>query len=636
MNSFLPFIVVGLTSGSVYGLAGAGLVLTYKTSGLFNFAYGAVAAAMAFAFFDLHVRAHLAWPVALIICVAIFGTLAGLALERMARRLADAPAASKIVATLGLVIAIQAFAVIRYGSATRQLPQFLPTGTVRVFGVNIGIDQLVIMGVALAATIGLWWLFRFSRLGLGMRGVVDNAELLSLTGSDPVATRRWSWCIGSWFAALSGILLAPAVGLDATILTLLVVQAFGAAAVGMFSNLPLTYAGGLLIGVLAALSTKYVGSVPALMGLPPSVPFIVLFAVLIVAPRRRLRGVATERRRRAPARSLRSRPSGATVAGVAVLLAVPLFAGSRLIVCANALAYAILFLSLALLERTSGQVSLAQLALAAVGAAGFSHLAHGAGLPWLVAVLLAGVLAVPIGAIVAIPAIRLSGLFLALATFGFGVLMEQMAYGTKAMFGSTVSALPAPRPSIAQSDRAYYYVVLAFAIGAVLVVAMVHRSRLGRLLRAMADEQVALSTYGVHVTAIKVLVFAVSAFLAGIAGALMGPVTGVVGAAPFASFSSLLLVVVLALQGPVPEIRAAFGAATTLIVLPSLLSGTPFSDYLTPLFGVAAIVVALIDAGSGARPRWLMRADERARERLTASPVSERRALVPVTSRSAS
>ena len=106
-------------------------------------------------------------------------------------------------------------------------------------------EQIVIMAVALAATVALAVFFRRFRLGLAMRAVVDDPTLLALNGTSPVAVRRAAWIAGSVFVCLSGVLLAPSVNLDSMVLTLLVVQSFGAAAIGRFSNLPLTYVGGL-------------------------------------------------------------------------------------------------------------------------------------------------------------------------------------------------------------------------------------------------------------------------------------------------------------------------------------------------------------------------------------------------------
>ena len=119
-----------------------------------------------------------------------------------------------------------------------------------------------------------------------------------------------------------------------------------------------------------------------------------------------------------------------------------------------------------------------------------------------------------VGAFIAIPAIRLPGVFLALATFGFGVTMEQMGYPLWLMFGSSSLGQAVNRPSFAQGDIAYYYLVFAFAVLVSLMVMWLVRSRLGRLLRGMADSPVALATHGTSVMVTRVLVFCVSAFLA--------------------------------------------------------------------------------------------------------------------------
>jgi ABC-type branched-subunit amino acid transport system permease subunit len=484
--------------------------------------------------------------------------------------------------------------------------------------------QLIVVAIALAAAVGLSIFFKRTRLGRSMQAVVDDPDLLGLTGTSPTKVRRWAWCIGASFAGVSGVLIAPTIGLDTTILTLLVVQAFGAAALGLFTSLPRTYLGGLGIGVASALSTKYVGDVEWLGGLPPSLPFIVLFAVLLLAPKARLTQIARERPRR-PTEG-RQLPTIVTRGGLGIVavaaLLVPVVTGTRVLAFSAGMAYVIIFLSLALLERTSGQLSLAHLGFAAVGASTFSHLAHGAGLPWVVAVLLAALLTVPVGALVAIPALRLSGIYLALATFGFGLVLERLFFGRAFMFGGG-EAVPTPRPSFARSDDAYYYVLLAFVVAVLALVTAVHRSRLGRLLRSMADSPTALTTYGVNITVVKVAVFCISAFLAGLGGALYGPVVGTAAPSHFNVFSSLMLVVVLALQGPVGEHRAAIGAALVLIVLPAYVTNESHNQWFPVAFGSVAILVALLDAredGQSVFPK----ARERALRRAERTPVRER------------
>ena len=597
MNALLPFVILGITAGSVYGLTGTGLVLTYKTAGIFNFAQGAVATTGAYVFYILHDDVlHLpAVPTALI-CVFVVGPVLGLGMEAMARRLADASATMKVVATIGLVLVVQGFFSATFGTLARTFPAWLPQRAFDIGGVFVGEDQAIITGIALAATVALFVFFRRTRLGLAMRGVVDNPELLDLGGTSPAVVRRWAWIIGSSFAVLAGILLAPSLNLDATVLTLLVVQAFGAAAIGRFSSLPLTYVGGLVIGIMASVATKYVvtGSA-ALAGLPASIPFIVLFLVLVFTPRSKL---ADRRMSRPRLVAVYAAPARVQLAGAvvlaAVLLAVPhLVNAGQLPYWSDGLTQVILFLSLGLLVRTSGQVSLCQAAFAAIGATTMGHLTAGFGLPWGVALLLAGLAAVPIGAFIAIPAIRLPGVFLALATFGFGVTMEQMGYPLWLMFGSSSLGQAVNRPAFAQGDIAYYYLLLAFVVAASLLVVWLVRSRLGRLLRGMADSPVALATHGTSVLVTRVLVFCVAAFLAGVSGALFGGVVHTVTSSDFASFSSLTLLALLVVI-PGREPWYAFGAGFALVVLPSWIStGATVADWLNVLFGVAAVQVAL-------------------------------------------
>jgi ABC-type branched-subunit amino acid transport system ATPase component/ABC-type branched-subunit amino acid transport system permease subunit len=429
-----------------------------------------------------------------------------------------------------------------------------------------------------------------------MRGVVDNPELLDLGGTSPAAVRRWAWIIGSSFAVLAGVLLAPTLNLDATVLTLLVVQAFGAAAIGRFSSLPLTYIGGLVVGIAASIATKYVvTSSAALAGLPASIPFIVLFLVLIFTSPSKL---AERRVSRPPpaqgyAAPVRLQIVGAVILGV-VLLAVPHVVNvGQLPYWSDGLTQVVLFLSLGLLVRTSGQVSLCQAAFAAIGATTMGHLTAGFGLPWGVALLLAGLTAVPVGAFIAIPAIRLPGVFLALATFGFAVTLQQMGYPLWIMFGSSSLGQAVNRPSFAQGDVAYYYLVLVLAAIAALLVVWLVRSRLGRLLRGMADSPVALATHGTSVVVTRVLVFCVAAFLAAVSGALFGGVVHTVTSSDFTAFSSLTLLALLVVM-PGREPWYAFGAAFALVIIPSWIStGTTVGDWLNVLFGAAAVQVAV-------------------------------------------
>jgi ABC-type branched-subunit amino acid transport system ATPase component/branched-subunit amino acid ABC-type transport system permease component len=599
VQEFLPFIVIGLTAGSVYGLAGTGLVLTYKTSGVFNFAYGAIAAVAAYVFYWLHVQQGMGWQLAAALCLFVLGPFMGLLLELLTRMLSQVGTQYQIAGMIGLTLGIEA--VLRlWGNSWSDpgqyvlFPDFLPTETFTVFDVNVGYNQLITMVIALVSAIGLYLFFRWSRLGVAMRAVVDNPDLANISGTNPTRVRRWAWVIGTMFAAMSGLLLGPTIGVSAFLLILLVVQAFGAAAVGYFSNLPLTYVGGLLIGIAAALSTKYINDITWLGGLPISIPFIVLFVALLVTPRRLL--ALRRSPPPPPPHSAYTAPPRVSITGglvlVAVLVFIPDMVGLKLAAWTIAVMYVILFLSLGLLVRLSGQVSLAQLGLAAVGAAAFGHLVSDHSIPWLPAVLLAGLIAVPVGAVIAIPAIRLSGVFLALATLGFGIMLENMFYTQDIMFGPTSAGVHATRPSIGQTDRGYYYVVLGAAVICAIVVVALTRGRLGRLLRGLSDSPLALDTQGTTINLTRVIVFCISAFLAGIFGALYAGFVGSINGTSFPAFNSLtILALVLLVVGGAPWY--AITAAAALQLIPAYVDAPNISIYLQMLFGFAVIGVGL-------------------------------------------
>ncbi len=607
MDTWLPFVVIGITAGAIYGLAGVGLVLTYRTSGVFNFAHGALATAGVYLFYELSVQRSWPWWLAAIVCVAVFGVLMGLALEQVARRLAKAPASVIVVATVGILLIIQGAAAERYGSQTITIDQFLPTDTFDI-SVSVGYDQLIttLVGVAIAA--GLAILLGRTRIGIAMRGVVDDSDLMELTGLSGPAIRRFAWMIGGSVAVVSGILLAPTIGLDPVRLTYLVVQAFGAAAIGRFRSLPWTFIGGLMIGVAAAIGQKLEAENSALLGLPASVPFIALFVMLIVAGKRGLPTPAPVRRQQPETFTPLPLPvrAGFGVALGILVIALPGLVDARLPVFTQAVGLAIMFLSLSLLVKMSAQVSLCQAAFVAVGAVAFSRLSTEANLPWLLALLGAGLITVPLGIIVALPAVRLAGIYLALATFAFGLLMENLIYRKGIMFPQG-GVREAPRPNIPgsgqASDKEFFYIAVAILVAVIVAVVVLQRSRLGRLLRAMADSPLALSTYGTGTTTTLMLLFAISAFFAGIAGGVLAVGTGAAGPGGLGSLQSLLWVAIISITGS-NLIRSSIIAALLLAVMPSYVTELN-PNYQSIMFGIAAVLVALLAAKEFDPVAWI-------------------------------
>jgi branched-subunit amino acid ABC-type transport system permease component len=600
-----PFVVTGIADGSIYSLAALGLVLTFKTSGIFNFAIGAQAAASAYLFYTFRVDAGMPWPVSGLLALLIVGVGGSLVLERLAFVLSSAPAVMIVVATIGLIVLLQSMLTGIYGTATLAFPQYLPGGSVSVGGVSVLVSQVIVALLAIAGTVGLYVFFRHNRVGIAMQALVDDPDLLASQGTSPIAVRRYAWAIGSCFVSVSGMLIAPTLGIDVNAMLLLYITAFGAAALGAFDNLIVTFLAAIAIGI----ATNVIGDSLAtrheafLHSLYTQVPFIALVAALLFVPREKLIERGRSRVRKPSAFTPVPRPLlvplGVTCAVAAIVLP-HVVSGSDVTSYTVALGFGMVLLSLSLLVWSSGQISLCQMAFGAVGASTMAH-ALNAGLPWLLALLVAGLVAVPVGALVAIPSFRLSGVYLAVATFGFGLLFQNLFYNTPLMF-SINGSLRINRPRLlgmdTTSDIGNYYVTLVLAALAAVLVLVVRRSRLGRILRALGDSPSGLAAHGVNTKLTCLAVFCLSAFIAAIGGALIG--TAILGAGndpggPFGYFNSLALVAVLAFCGrrPIASPALAAFAFTVLKIYPPFDSEF-FIKYEGVFFGALAIAVAVL------------------------------------------
>jgi ABC-type branched-subunit amino acid transport system ATPase component/branched-subunit amino acid ABC-type transport system permease component len=591
-------IIAGIVTGSVYGLVATGLVLTYRTSGIFNFAYGALGTVSAYVFYSAAEDWHLPVFICLLLAVVVVAGALAFWLETLAARLAQASLALQVAATVGILLIVEAAAELIYGVNGRPFPNFLPTGSVHMGGTEITFSEITTLALSVVAAVGLHVFLRRTRWGIAMRAVVVNPTLLAISGTEPRAVRRVAWLIGGILGAISALLFAPGVGLNATVLTSLVTFGFGAAAIGGFSSGPVAWFGGIVLGIIQAILTYEISSTSILGNLAASLPFIVLFGVTLVYPKSKLSvpTATAQIRNLSPTPRLQGWGRIAAAAAVLVVLgAVPAFASTDITAWTATMATVILLLSLGLLVRTSGQISLCHITFAAIGAVAFSRLTVGAGLPWLVALLLSGLIVVPIGLILAIPAIRLSGLFLALSTLGFGLTVQNMFYQSSLMFGLGSNGVPLPPPTFwglnGVNLNVQYYLTLAFACVIAVAIVALERSRRGRVLRALSDSPRGLESLGVSPSVTRAYVFALSSFLAGLAGALLGVTYAVVSGLSFDPNTSLLyLVLIVIVFGSTPwyALIAAIGVA----VIPTYLTIGSLPYYLQIIFGVSAILVA--------------------------------------------
>jgi branched-chain amino acid transport system permease protein len=348
--------------------------------------------------------------------------------------------------------------------------------------------------------------------------------------------------------------------------------------------------------------------------LKPALPFILLVGALLVRPERRL----PERIRTPDEGVPPALRTTLLIAGAAVLLAIPLsnvLSDFSLIVGTKGLVFACVTLSLVLLTGLSGQVSLMQMSFAGVGAVVLSEL--GTGVPWLVGMAVAGLAAGALGCLVAVPVLRLRGIYLALLTLAFAILMDGLFFGNSRIMGGGGSIL-VPKPEILgvdlDSDQALFVVASATAALFAVVFLAVRRSSFGRMLSAMRDSPPACQTLGMSLVSVKLRVFGLSAALAGLAGGLFGSFQSRVGQLDFLYFRSLTVLLVAAIFG-ITSVTGAFLGAFFFVVLPEVLreagssggGGVTGTQALQPLIiGILAIAVARRPEGIAGRLRlWL-------------------------------
>ncbi|MGH9013904.1 MAG: ABC transporter permease subunit [Acidimicrobiia bacterium] len=554
MQEILQFGIEGFPVGCVYALVAVGLVLTYKTSGVFNLAFGAQAFLSAAVFLEL--RGDRDWPLlpAFLVAVVVVGPLVGLILDRaLFRYMRTASWMVKLATSLGLLVAIPEAVKIWFGQGIRYSPPSVAPligldadRSFRSGDYNVSANEVVTIVATLAVVLGLGLLFRYTALGLQMRAVVESPRMVELAGVDSERVSMSAWMLSSFLAALSGVLIAPLLtNVDAATMTLLIVAAIAAAAFGKLTSIPLTLAGGLVLGIGQRVIA---GELPPnsilAQGIRPALPFLLLFLLLVFLPalyKRRevgdpLAGVDPP----APAMAasykdeqLRRFTRMIFPVFLAGFVFFNLFVLSDLWVArlTNGLVLAVIFLSITAFTGLSGQVSLGQAAFAGFGAAITGQLASQSDVPSWIGMLIGGAVAGLIGALLAIPALRLGGIFLALATLAFGLMAESIIFpldGGEEVFGFHPNVfggqlgINVPRPEGLGTDQAFFLFVFGvFAVVAILVI-LVRNGATGRFLAAMRGSETAAASIGINATRQRIIVFAFSAAIAGVGGSLLG------------------------------------------------------------------------------------------------------------------
>lgn len=545
MQEVLRFALLGLGLGALYSLASQGLMVIYRGSGVLNFAHGAIGMVGAYTAYEVRSVHEQPFVVALVAGIAVSAAIGALTHLLVMRSLRRASPLARIVATLGVLIVLQAAAVLRYGARVTFVEPELPIDLVHPFGITVSIDRFLLVGIAGALTIGLWALYRYSRFGLATTAVAENQRAASTIGLSPDRIATLNWALGSGLAGLAAILVAPIVTLQVASMTNLVLAAMAAALVAGFRSFPIAFAAGIAIGIGQSELTRYATGVP---GLASSLPFAVIILVMV------FRGQALPVRgyflQKLPSvGSGRVRPLALAigiVVAVAFTASVPLRWQDAMV---TTFAMAIILLSVVVVTGYAGQLSLGQFALAGFGAWIAGRLTDTMDVPFLIALVIGAVAAVPVGALFAIPAVRARGLNLAIVTLGLGTAIELMIFNNADLVGG-FSGTVVGRPSLfgwdisatRHPDR-YAYVCLALLVLVGLAVASMRRGRSGRRLLAVRTNERAAAALGISVPAVKVYAFALSAGIAAIGGTLLAyRKDTIIYAQEFTNFTSITAV----------------------------------------------------------------------------------------------
>jgi branched-chain amino acid transport system permease protein len=650
VNQFVSWLIEGIPFGCVYALVAIGIVLTYKTTGVFNFAFAAQAFIAGAVYVEMvEVDQHRlvlfgheilgARAFGLIVAVLIVSPLVGLLLDRILfRAMRTSGWQVKLVSVLGLFVALPEITKIAL-TGRQPVPVTARSSIPPMFGINSAgfnlgthfvawdFTMAAILTVIVVIVLGL--IFRYTATGLQMRAVVESPRMVELAGVDSERVSAVSWMLSSTVAGLAGVILVTlAQTLDSTVLTLVVIFSIAAAVVGRLRSIPITFAAGVLLGfadrALPDVLQSWFGvssTSELAKDLRPTLPFLVMFLVLVLARSIRQRRESTD-----PLAGVDPPPPAMAhtyktpeierltkilfplfvVGFIAAMLA--LVSGLWVFRITDGLTLAVAFLSITIITGFAGQISLAQATFAGLGGFTAANLALGRGIPIiaphitsghpvpiLVGVAIGAIVAAAMGALFALPALRLGGIYLTLATLAFGLMVEQVIFNRPEVSNSA-AGLHVPRPAFAHTDRTFF--LLTFAIFAVVAFAviLIRKGTTGRFLMAIRGSETAAASIGINATALRVTLFALSAGVAGIGGGLiaMSGQDARVGDAPtFPTISGIVWVVLVVTLGS-RTVDGAVNAAIGFVVFNWLLGDALRLEpgIVLILFGLGAITYA--------------------------------------------
>lgn len=627
MDTYLLFLLLGLGAGGVYAILGLGLVMQYRSAGFINFSHGALAMYIAYVYVELRTAGLLTLPwvgipnrirltedglgvpaamgIALVYS-AVFGALLYVLIFRPLRH---APALGKVVGAVGLMLALQGLAVLSFGTQPRSTSPILLQRPMSVGGLQVPSDRLLLAGLTVVLALVLGGVYKYTRFGLATRAAASNEVGASLLGFSPASIGGANWVLACVLAGLAGILIVPISSLDPTSYSLFVIPALGVALVGRFRSFGITVVGGLVLGMLQAiipLAQRDFAWLPD-QGLREGIPcLIIIISMALLAEPLAARGgaIAGQTPSVGRPRHVWATALLCLLVGGGAMFVLPSSYRSGLI---SSLIITCVALSIVVLTGYLGQISLTQMAFAGVGAFTLSHLTvdYGFGLP--LAPVMAALIAVPLGFLIGLPALRLRSLHLAVITLAAAVTLDAMVFNNR-WFSGGFDGRTVGKPELFSLDLAingdpgayprvaFGLMVVVLTTGVGIVVALVRNGALGRRFLAVKNDELAAAGIGISVERTKMVGFCLSAFIAGLGGAMLAYQQTTVSPAPFTVFASLGMLAVVYVGGAG---RISGAVVAGLLLAPSGL-GFVFSErvlhigsYYLLIAGIALILTAI-------------------------------------------
>jgi branched-chain amino acid transport system permease protein len=623
----LTYVFMGLAFGAIYALAAAGLVVTYQSAGILNFAFGSMAYFVAMFFYWENQTQG--WNLALsaVLALAVVAPLLGILLYLLVFRFLRArPTLVKVIASVGVSVALPAVALMLFGNPTiSQAPGLAPAPVAHwnVLGGTLTLDQVITYAFLIVVVGGGTAVMRFTDVGLKIRALVNSEALTSLSGVNPGRLSLGVWAVSGLLAGAAGVMAGPTTGVSVSAMMMLMASAFAAVVAARLSNLAGAVAVALLMGVVSdAIQYWLPANSLATADIVQCVPIAVMLVFLLYYLIRGGPLGQESRQGGALDAAIRADSGGGTRAGfpdavgrlarwyaperivsvlpLLFLLCLPeLFSGWWLGLVARGVALAVIFLSFSLVTGDGGMIWLCQITFAAGGGLIAAELSFNQGMNPLAAAVIGGAVMIPAGVLIGALTIRLGDLYVALVTLTFGLLVDQVIF-TQQQFHPGMGGVAMNRPVFAATDQDFANFALVVFLIVGLFVVNLRRSSSGLAVAAVRWSEPAARTLGLNIVRLKLVLAGIAAFVAGLGGAMLSmydlgndPVT-------YATFNGVIWLAVLVTNG-LRSLTAALLAGVLFMVLPAVFStyttGQAWLQVPSVLFGLGALGLAVNPGG---------------------------------------